>query len=141
MLNYAGFGQLLNVYGRARKAQTRPLQDPQTCFMVGETPPGPLTKHLEQHASLTTLTPQNVATPDPMLQGNSPGLWPTACEISCCLLVFPFPTVVYTHNIFFDFWTVGFGFSAVVVGCSAVVFGLWAVVFWLMVNGSWFIKC
>ena len=61
---------MLDAYGRARKAQARPLQDPQTCFKVGETPPGPLTKHFEQHASLTTPTSQNIATPDPMLQEN-----------------------------------------------------------------------
>ena len=53
-----------------QKAQARLPQDPQTCFEVGETPLGPLTKHLEQHASLLTLKPQNIATPDPMLQGN-----------------------------------------------------------------------
>ena len=46
------------------------LQDLQACFKPGGNPLGSPTEHLERHADLTTLKPQNIATPNPMLRGN-----------------------------------------------------------------------
>ena len=69
-MGLANCRMFMDMLSNHHEAQARPLQDSQICFKVGETPPEPLTKHLEQQASLTTLTHQNIATPDPMLQGN-----------------------------------------------------------------------
>ena len=73
-MNWDWLAQLLAVYGHAFQLPERPKQGPSKTLKPvssrAKTPPGPLTKHFEQHASLTTPTSQNIATPDPMLQEN-----------------------------------------------------------------------